>query len=76
MPRYEFHCVAEGVYGGPLPTDDLDRALIETASWVGSHWDVWDTVERKYVQPIACAEEEAEVRERVASREAAEVMDG
>lgn len=68
MPRYEFHCVAEGVYGGPTPTDDLDEALLATASWVGSHWDIWDTAEGKYVQPIGSEEEEAEVRARVASR--------
>lgn len=68
MARYEFHCVAPGVYGGPTPTDDLDEALLATSSFVGSHWDIWDTVERKYVQPIMCAEDEAEVRSRVEAR--------
>jgi hypothetical protein len=66
--RYVFHCAADGVYGGPAPTDDLDRALLETASWVGSHWDIWDTVEQRYVRPISCQEEEDEVRARVAAR--------
>lgn len=70
MARYEFHCVAPGVYGGPLPTDDLDEALLETASWAGSHWDIWDSVERTYIQPIGSEEEEAEVRARVAARAA------
>lgn len=67
--RYVFHCVADGVSGGPLPTDDLDDALLSTASYVGSHWGIYDTVEKRYVEPIQCAEHEAEVRARVAARE-------
>jgi hypothetical protein len=67
-PRYEFHCVAPGVYGGPSPTDDLDQALLETASWIGSHWDIYDTLEQEYVQPVACEAEEAEVRARYEAR--------
>lgn len=70
MARYEFHCVAPEVYGGPTPTDDLDEALLATASYWGSHWDIYDTVERRYVEPIGSAEEEAEVRARAAAREA------
>jgi hypothetical protein len=68
--RYEFYCVAPEVYGGPGPTDDLDEALLETASWIGSHWDIYDTVEKRWVPPIQSAEEEAEVRARVAARRA------
>lgn len=74
-PRYVFHCVADGVYGGPLPTDDLDEALLSTASYWGSHWDIYDTVEKKYVQPIQCAEDEAEVRARVEAKRAALASD-
>lgn len=69
--RYVFHCVAPGVTGGPPSTDDLDRALLETASWHGSHWDIYDTVEGKYVQPIGDEEEEAEVRARYEAKLAA-----
>lgn len=67
--RYVFHCVADGVYGGPTPTDDLDEALAATCSWVGSHWDIYDTVERKYVQPITCQEEDDDLHARLASRD-------
>lgn len=66
--RYVFRCVADGVYGGPTPTDDLDDALMANASYWGSHWDIYDTVERKYVQPVTCQEEEDELRERLAAR--------
>lgn len=66
MPRYEFHCVAPGVYGGPTPTDDLDEALLATSDYYGSHWDIWDTVERRYVAPITSQEELDEVKARVA----------
>lgn len=67
-PRYVFHCVADGVYGGPLPTDDLDEALLSTASYWGSHWDIYDTVKGKYVQGIQCAEDEADLHARLAAR--------
>jgi hypothetical protein len=69
--RYTFRCVAPDVYGGPLPTDDLDEALLATASYVGSHWDIWDTVERCYVAPITCDEELAELKARIAAKESA-----
>lgn len=66
--RYVFHCVADGVYGGPSPVDDIDDARLAIASYWGSHWDIYDTVEKRYVEPITCAEMEAEVRARVAAR--------
>lgn len=66
--RYEFHCVAPEVYGGPTPTDDLDAALLATADYYGSHWDIWDTVERRYVPPITSQEELGEVKARVAAK--------
>ena len=62
-PRYEFRCVAPEVYGGPAPTDDVDEARL-AAALTGNHWEVWDTVERRYVPPIMSVEEEAEVRAR------------
>jgi hypothetical protein len=69
--RYVFHCVAPNVAGGPLSTNDLDEALLETASWIGSHWDIYDTQEKKYIKPICCEEEENEVRTRYEARKAA-----
>jgi hypothetical protein len=68
--RYEFHCVAPEVYGGPTPTDDLDEALLATASYYGSHWDIYDTVERRYVEPVMCQEDEDDLRARIAAKAA------
>ncbi|MCU1500558.1 MAG: hypothetical protein JWM47_4511 [Acidimicrobiales bacterium] len=51
-PRYEFHCVAPEVVGGPAPTDHLDEALKVVSSYYGSHWDIWDTQERTYINPV------------------------
>lgn len=67
--RYHFHCVAPEVQG-PGSTDDLDQALLFTCSWEGSHWDIWDSQEGKYVEPIMCEEEEQELRARIAARDA------
>lgn len=64
MARYEFRCVAPEVYGGPEPTDDLDEALLATASYYGSHWDIYDTVEKSYVEPLGSVEEIEELQLR------------
>jgi hypothetical protein len=62
--RYQFHCVAPEVYGGPSPTDDLDEALLSVSDYYGSHWDIYDVVERKYVPGPCSLEEIEEIKER------------
>jgi hypothetical protein len=66
--RYEFHCVAPEVYVGIAPTDDLDEALLATSTYHGSHWDIWDTVERKYIPPIESQEELDELKARMRAK--------
>ena len=66
--RYSFHCVAPEVQG-PGSTDDLDEALLFTCSYYGSHFDIYDNLEGKYVQGIHCQEDEDDLRTRLAARD-------
>ena len=66
--RYSFHCVAPEVQG-PGSTDDLDEALLFTCSCYGSHFDIYDNLEGKYVEGIHCQEDEDDLRTRLAARD-------
>lgn len=64
MGRYEFVCVAPEI-SGPDSTDDLDEALLFTSDYYGSHWEIWDAVDNKYIDPVITEEEIEKVKERL-----------
>lgn len=67
MSRYEFICVAPEV-SGPGSTDDLDEALLFTSDYYGSHFDIWDSVDRKYVDTYVTPQELLEIKTRLRNK--------
>lgn len=68
MSRYRFICVAPGVPEMPS-TDDLDEAILATASYYGSHFDIYDEQTGEWVQGATCWEDVGEAYVRIAMRE-------